>query len=274
MFASYTSAAETFDLGKQPLRHNFDNSIHKFSKAGEDLGVITSLLGIGCPGDLVVDPNDVLLEVDPCSNIVRKFSLTGDSLGILASTGLSAPLGIALDASGNIFVSNSAGQFQNTIREFSATGDDLGVFASTGLSFPARLAIDPAGEVFVAIEPVARRHTRRFLDPEIFGFGRGPRQFCDDAGRAVRTRPDRARRAGIGWWLRRPEHRPITPSAGRIDETTSDLPCHTRFSIVDQVRCQAARPVLQRASTSVVKSLVTAASPRESCTHSCGTTAR
>jgi DNA-binding beta-propeller fold protein YncE len=128
----------------------FDNTIHEFSPTGQDLGVIVSLLGFGCPGDLVVNRAGNLLVADPCSNVVREFSTTGASIGIFASTGLSNPLGVALDGTGDLFVSNTSGAFQNTIRKFSAAGQDLGVFAATGLAFAARIDVDIDGNVFAA----------------------------------------------------------------------------------------------------------------------------
>ena len=141
----------TFDrAGDLFVSDIFDNSIREFSPTGGDLGVFTSLLGFGCPTDLAFERAGDLLVADPCLNVIRKFSPTGASLGIFVSAGLSAPLGIALDSAANVYVSNTAGAFQDTIRKFSATGEDLGVFASTGLAFAARLAIDPAGNVLAA----------------------------------------------------------------------------------------------------------------------------
>src|SRR5262249_14286665 len=93
-----------------------------------------------------------LLVVDECLNVIREFSPSGASLGIFASAGLSAPLGIALDRAGNVYVSNTAGAFPNTIRQFSPNGEELSEFASTGLAFASRLAIDPAGNVLAANE--------------------------------------------------------------------------------------------------------------------------
>ena len=143
--------ALTFDsAGNLFVSDNFDNTIHKFSPTGQDLGIIISLLGFGCPADLVVSRAGTLLVADACSSVIREFSTTGASLGIFASAGLSNPLGLALDGAENLFVSNTGGAFQNTIRRFSATGQDLGVFASTGLAFAARLAIDGTGNLYAA----------------------------------------------------------------------------------------------------------------------------
>ena len=81
------------------------------------------------------------------SNTIREFSLTGEDLGIFASTGLSGPLGLALDRFGNVYVANVG---NGTIRKFSPTGEDLGIFASAGLHEPIGLAFDAAGNLFVS----------------------------------------------------------------------------------------------------------------------------
>jgi hypothetical protein len=68
-------------------------------------------------------------------SVVRKFSSTGQNLGIFASTGLINPIGLAFSASGHLFVANTdqgtGAPFRNTIHEFSPTGEDLGTFASS-----------------------------------------------------------------------------------------------------------------------------------------------
>jgi DNA-binding beta-propeller fold protein YncE len=60
---------------------------------------------------------------------IRKFSPTGEDLGIFASAGLDSPLGMMFDPAGNLYVCNRG---NSTIRKFSPTGEDLGVFANTG----------------------------------------------------------------------------------------------------------------------------------------------
>ena len=61
---------------------------------------------------------------------------------------LNGPIGLALDAQGNLFVSTNS----NTIEKFSPTGADLGTFAnaSTGLNFPMGLAFDRNGNLYAA----------------------------------------------------------------------------------------------------------------------------
>jgi DNA-binding beta-propeller fold protein YncE len=133
--------------------NNGDNSIVKFSQSGKALGVVVSLLGRGCPTDLVVDRAGDLLVADICYSVVRKFSTT-DGERIFASAGLSNPIALALEPSGNLLVANSdnGGVFRNTIHEFSTAGEDLGTFAATGLNFPGDLAFNALGDLLVTNE--------------------------------------------------------------------------------------------------------------------------
>jgi sugar lactone lactonase YvrE len=146
LFLAFDSQGNLF------VSNDADNSIHKLSPSGEDLGVFVSLLGAGCPGGLAFSLSGNLLVADLCRSVIREYSPTGENLGIFASAGLSNPGDLAIDATGNLFVSNTdnGGEFRNTIHKFSPTGQDLGIFASTGLHFPGGLAFDPLGNLFVA----------------------------------------------------------------------------------------------------------------------------
>ncbi len=87
-----------------------------------------------------------ILYVTLNNNTIDK--ITSAAAGsVFASTGLSAPNGLAFDSAGNLYAAN---QTSNTIRKFSPGGTDLGVFASTGLSGPTGLAFDSAGNLYAA----------------------------------------------------------------------------------------------------------------------------
>jgi YVTN family beta-propeller protein len=73
-----------------------------------------------------------------------------DSLGnasTFASTGLSNPEGVAVDAAGNVYVANV---FTANIEKFSSTGQDLGAFATTGVNDPGGMRFDSAGNLYLA----------------------------------------------------------------------------------------------------------------------------
>jgi len=129
-----------------------DNAIHKFSADGEPLGLAASLMGLGCPAGVAFDRSDNLFVSDICGSVIRKYSPTGEYLGIFAASGLSNPGALAFDDRGNLFVANTdnGGPFRNTVRKFSATGADLGSFASAGLHFPSGLAFNARGELLVS----------------------------------------------------------------------------------------------------------------------------
>jgi sugar lactone lactonase YvrE len=78
-------------------------------------------------------------------NSVAKYDNNGGSLPF-AGGFVSGPNGLALDSSGNLYVTTNA----NVIRKFSPTGIDLGVFASTGINFAMGLAFDSKGNLYVA----------------------------------------------------------------------------------------------------------------------------
>ena len=87
------------------------------------------------------------------SNISNNFangtvSQVGDGGGAATpfATGFSNPIGLALDAAGNLYVSN---QGNNTVSVVGPGGGAATVFA-TGFSNPSGLAFDAAGNLYVA----------------------------------------------------------------------------------------------------------------------------
>ena len=84
------------------------------------------------------------LLVSTGSNTIRKFSLTGQDLGIFASTE-GSPDGLALDRFGNVYVAEDS---TNDIRKFSPTGQDLGIFA--WVKEPIGVVFDSVGNLFVS----------------------------------------------------------------------------------------------------------------------------
>jgi sugar lactone lactonase YvrE len=132
-------------------------------KAGADQFFVTNLgvntitryddngFGFNFTNATVLGPNGIALDVNgnvyvtTNANTIEVFSPAGIDLGVFASTGLNLALGLAFDASGNLYAANFAG---NTIEKFSPTGVDLGVFAN--VIRPTGLAFDAAGNLYVA----------------------------------------------------------------------------------------------------------------------------
>jgi len=79
---------------------------------------------------------------------IRAYDLvTGTDLGVFGHP-LHAPIGLAVDALGNVYAGRSA---YRTVERFSAVGADLGTFAVTGLAGPYGLAFDAAGNLYAAM---------------------------------------------------------------------------------------------------------------------------
>ena len=78
-------------------------------------------------------------------NTITEYDESGNGTPFTTAF-VNGPNGIALDASGNVYVSTN----NNTVEKFSPTGQDLGVFASLGLNFPLGLAFDRNGNLYIA----------------------------------------------------------------------------------------------------------------------------
>ncbi len=78
-------------------------------------------------------------------NTITEYDENGVG-SLFTSEFINGPYGLALDASGNLYVSTNS----NVIRKFGPDGADLGVFASTGINFANGLAFDSTGNLYVA----------------------------------------------------------------------------------------------------------------------------
>lgn len=78
-------------------------------------------------------------------NTITKYDANGNSSSF-TSAFVNGPNGVALDSSGNLYVSTN----NNTIETFAPDGTDLGVFASTGLNNAMGLAFDRSGNLYAA----------------------------------------------------------------------------------------------------------------------------
>lgn len=78
-------------------------------------------------------------------NTITRYN--ADGIGVpFTGAFINGPNGLALDSSGNLYVSTNS----NVIRKFSPAGVDLGVFASTGLNGVMGLAFDSQGNLYAA----------------------------------------------------------------------------------------------------------------------------
>ena len=161
-----------------------NNRLREVSANGIITTVVGNLLGDGgfsiaaslsSPGAVTKDASGNLFIADTANNRIRKVATTGiittvagngnagysGDGGLAASAMLNAPSGLALDASGNLFIADAN---NNCIREvttkgiittiaggglagYSGDGDPAG---AAWLSFPTGLAMDTQGNLFIA----------------------------------------------------------------------------------------------------------------------------
>lgn len=108
------------------------------------------------PEAVAVDDGGQVFVADTGNDRVEEFStVTGAYVGEITK-GMSAPQGLALDGSGDLWVAQN-GIYTNSadsVTEYSATGDELfSIGANTskfgGMSNPADVAVNSAGDVYV-----------------------------------------------------------------------------------------------------------------------------
>ncbi|MBC3840133.1 hypothetical protein GXW82_07900 [Streptacidiphilus sp. 4-A2] len=100
---------------------------------------------------------------------------------------LNSPSGVALDASGNVWVSDTG---NNRVVEFSASGTDIGGFTPTGsyaLNGPTAITVNSAGDVFVADTGDNRvvEYTATGTELNVFGTASGSGELNSPSGVAV-----------------------------------------------------------------------------------------
>jgi sugar lactone lactonase YvrE len=130
---------------------------------------------IDSPRDVAVDASGNLYIADDTQNVVRKVSTSGvistfagkgsagysgDS-GLATAAELSQPTGVAVDASGNVFIADFGNK---RVRKVNASDGNISTIAGTGTAMwqgdglaatqltvdPYDVAVDPAGNVYVA----------------------------------------------------------------------------------------------------------------------------
>ena len=127
------------------LVSNQTGQVVKFTLAGAPLGTFATV-GSTTAGLAVRD--QTVFVADYGNSLVRMYGADGTPTGTLSPGAGTGPVGMAVDADGNLFVSTQLG---NTIRKFAPDGTDLGIFATTDLVSPWGLAFDASGDLYVAL---------------------------------------------------------------------------------------------------------------------------
>jgi phospholipase C len=133
-----------------------DDRVVELSPAGHVLATFGSA-GSGPsrldqPVALAVTSSGDIWVADQGNSRVEEFSAAG---GYLASVSVATPAGVALDGSGDLWVSSPSYAAGNRVDEFSAAGRPLASFGNTQAGYgdlgdTGGIAIGPAGRVYVA----------------------------------------------------------------------------------------------------------------------------
>ena len=128
------------------------NTIGGGPSAGYVDGDTFAISRFNTPAGLALDKTSSLLYVaDRGNNVVRQLDLAGNQTISFASYGINAPVGVAVDDSGNVFVLNHGNGSNGTIVEYDVFGDYLGVMAS-GLVNAQGMALDILGNIYVTVQ--------------------------------------------------------------------------------------------------------------------------
>jgi len=127
------------------------DTIMKYTPDGAFTVFADASMGLSHPTDLLFDATGTLFVTNAFggparTGSVQKFAPDG-SATVFADSGFNAAYGLAIDAAGNVYVSNFSG---NTVQKFAANGSPLGIFASTPLNGPHGMCFDGDGNLLVA----------------------------------------------------------------------------------------------------------------------------
>lgn len=121
----------------------------RISKFNASTGAFTGefATGIGGPTRMKIGPDSLLYVLQWVGNgKVWRYRLDGAFVDEFTAVGVPASIGLAWDASGNLYVSSYNGKY---IRRFSTTGADLGIFISANLAGPTNIWFDDNGDLLV-----------------------------------------------------------------------------------------------------------------------------
>jgi sugar lactone lactonase YvrE len=128
-------------------------------------GVSATSATLWWPQGLAIDPLGHLLIADSTGTLLKVLddgtlaALTANDCGAFGAPGLCAPEGIAVNASGDVFVADGycrvrmvgpAGDVQTVAGGACGYSNDGGPATSAGLSYPFGVAVDAAGNLFIA----------------------------------------------------------------------------------------------------------------------------
>jgi hypothetical protein len=108
--------------------------------------MIKSLFGILTFFNVVTADSQIFVA-NWLSGTIGEYTLSGATVNAALISGLSEPIGLALDGKGNLFVANVS---SGTIGEYTTSGLTVNASLISGLNGPAGIALDGKGNLFVA----------------------------------------------------------------------------------------------------------------------------
>ena len=79
--------------------------------------------------------------------MIEEWTEASNALTTLVSSGLSQPIGEAVDGGGNLYISDNR---DSTIKKWTLANNSLTTLASSGVLYPNDLTVDGAGNVYIA----------------------------------------------------------------------------------------------------------------------------
>ena len=123
-----------------------NNAVKQWSVA---TGQVTTLItGVTLPGQVAVDAagNVYVAYYASSGSAIEEWKAATQQVTSPVSSGLSHPLGVAVDGFGNIYISDSG---NNTVKEWNTAAQKLTTLV-TGLNNPNAVAVDGSGDVYIA----------------------------------------------------------------------------------------------------------------------------
>lgn len=135
-----------------------NNQIVEITSPGSPTAVqstaVASTLSIGGttlngPTGLAMGPDGVLYIADTGNNRVVTYSPENNLAGV-RTTGLSIPLGIAVDAADNLYVANEGSGGSGSGVQVYSTGGSITTLTPPGVTVPVGVAVDASGSVLIS----------------------------------------------------------------------------------------------------------------------------
>ncbi len=125
------------------------NTILQYSSAGTYLGVFITSNTILHPTRIVFDASGNAYITSQSNGTVVKYNSSGTYQSTIV-TGIANAYGLAIDASGNLYVADRAsGASTGSVIKYSSTGTVLLTLSTTYIFHPQNVAVDPQGNIYV-----------------------------------------------------------------------------------------------------------------------------